>query len=483
MIHPKIQFLEHQTIERIIDEAYQLLTTPGVIFGTDRPLQLLANAGAEVDFSKKLARIPAHLIDKARKTVPSEITIYDLPGTPRLTLGKDNVYYYPASTAMTIWDADTNKLRPSVTPDMVKFIKVVEGLASCDAQSSTLYCHDVPANVADSYRIYLLLKYATKPFVTGAYSVEGQEIEIDLLTTFRGSPKALAEKPFVVMTACPSPPLKWTFTADNVIRCAEAMIPMGIGPMPLTGGTGPATLIGTIVQHTAEAFSGLVLSQLAKPEAPNLWMSPTSIFDMREGTTPLGAIETHMVSCGINEVGKYLNIPTLNYLGISDSKMVDAQYAMEATAGILLAMLSRSNLNGSMGMINFESAQSFEGLVISHEVVGMAQRLAKGIDDSMPSLGLEIIRKVGHNGNFLETDHTLYWFKKELYFPDIIDRHTEDAWRKLGAKDMLQRARERVEELESMYTQSTLPDGIVQEIDSIMQNASAKYGMQKLPQL
>ena len=82
MIQPRIQFLERRTIERVIDEAYQLLSDPGVIFDTDRPLRLLADAGAEVDFGKRLARIPARLIDEARKTVPSEIVLYDLAGDP-----------------------------------------------------------------------------------------------------------------------------------------------------------------------------------------------------------------------------------------------------------------------------------------------------------------------------------------------------------------------------------------------------------------
>ena len=483
MLYPRVQFLELPTIERILDEAYQLLRDPGVIFATERPLRLLAETGADVDLPRKLVRFPAGLIDQARATTPSEITLYDSHGSARLRLHGDEVYYYPASTAMSIWDADANRLRSPMTPDLVKFIKVAEGLPYCHAQSSTFFCNDVPRQVADSYRIYLLLKLANKPFVTGAYSVEGQQVEIDLLEAVRGGADALAEKPLAVMTACPSPPLKWSLTAEFVIMSAEAMLPMAIGPMPLAGANGPVTLIGTIVQYAAESLSGLVLAQAARPGAPIFWMSPTAIFDMKNGTTPLGAIETHMIACGINEVGKYLNLPTVNYLGISDAKTVDAQFAMESTAGILLALLSRSNLHGGLGMLNFESAQSLEGLVISHEAAGMAHRLGRGIDDSMTSLGLDIIREVGHSGNFLETEHTLEWFRKEFYFPGIIDRRPADAWLADGAKDMLQRARERVDELLARYEPSPLPAGIEQEINAIMLRAATRHGMNRLPRL
>ena len=481
MISPRIQLLERRTIERVIDEAYQLLMDPGVRFDTEPPLRLLAEAGADVDFNDEVARFPAQLIDEARKTPPSEIVLYDLLGEPRLTVGGDHFYFYPTSTAMSVWDPDANTLRPATTADMVKFIKVAEGLPHCDALSSTFFCRDVPPEVADSYRIYLLLRHATKPFVTGAFSVEGQQVEFDLLSAFRGGTQALAQKPLAVMTACPSPVLKWSLTAEFVIMCAEAMVPMGIGSMPLAGGNGPATLIGSLVQHTAENLSGLVLSQVANPGAPVLWMNPTGIFDMRYGTALLGAVETHMIVCGANEVGKYLNLPTLNYLGVSDSKMVDSQYAMETTQGIMMAALSRSNLNGSLGMLNFESAQSFEGLVISHDAAGMVRRLVRGIDDRMDSLGVDIIREVGFDGRFLATAHTHEWFRKEFYFPGVVDRRTERAWSKAGCKRMVDRARENVAELVEKHEPHALPEGLGEELDAIMQCAAANYGLERLP--
>jgi trimethylamine--corrinoid protein Co-methyltransferase len=481
MISPRIQVLEQRTIERVLDEAYQLLADPGVMFDTEGPLHLLAEAGADVDLARQVARIPAWLIDQARRTPPPEIVLYDLSGQPRLTLGGDNFYFYPTSTAMKVWDPTTNVLRPPRTPDMIKFIQVGEGLPHCDALSSTFFCEDIPPEVADSYRIYLLLKYATKPFVTGAFSAEGQQVEFELLRAFRGGAEALAQKPLAVMTACPSPVLKWSLTAEFIPLCARAMVPVAICPMPLACGTGPATLIGSIVQHTAEALSGLVLSQAARPGAPILWMSPTGVLDLRCSTSLSGCIESYLMVCGSNEIGKYLNLPTLNYLGVSDAKTVDGQYVLEATQGIMMAALNRSNLNGSLGMLNFMSAQSFEGLVISHEAAAMARRLVRGIDDSMASLGLDIIRQVGFEGNFLETKHTLQWFRKEFSFPDLVDRQTEEAWKRSGSRSMLDRAREKVDRLVASYEQPVLPDGLDDELDTIMLSAAGKYGVARLP--
>ncbi len=483
MIEPRIQFLEERTIERVIDEAYQLLLDPGVKCSTDQPLKLFAEAGADVDFSKRVARIPARLIDEARKSVPSEVVLYDLPGNPRLSLGGDKVHFHPLSAAMTVWDQQTDQLRPPVTADLVKFIKVAEGLPGVDTLGSIFYCNDVAPEVVDAYRMYVLLKYATKPFITGGFTVEGQRVMNDMARAFRGGPEALGEKPMLVMSAAASATLKWGFTADLLIECSRARIPTLICSMPIGGVAGPMTLIGSIVQDTAEVLSGVVLSQLAQPGAPILWQTGISLFDMQQAAPPYGSIETLMANCGVTEVGKYLGFPTMNTMGLSDSKTVDAQQAIESTAGILLAALCRVNLASGMGMLASMTGHSCESLVISHEAVGMARRLLEGINDKMDSFGLELIRQVGHEGNFLETEHTAQWFKKESYFSMLMDRQSEGSWRALGAKDMLARAREKVEELVASYKQPELPQDVAEEIDAIMGQYAAKYGMEELPSL
>ena len=99
--------------------------------------------------------------------------------------------------------------------------------------------------------------------------------------------------------------------------------------MPLTGFVSPVTLVGSVVQHAAETLSGVVLSQLAAPGAPMLWGGSPAVFDIRYETTPMGAIETMMIDCGCNEVGKYLGLPTQAYISLSDAKLLDAQAGME----------------------------------------------------------------------------------------------------------------------------------------------------------
>jgi trimethylamine--corrinoid protein Co-methyltransferase len=161
----------------------------------------------------------------------------------------------------------------------------------------------------------------------------------DMLVAAVGSEKSLEEKPIAVFDACPSPPLKWSdITCQNLTDCAKYNIPAQLISMPLVGATAPVTLAGAVVQHTAECLSGVTINQLANPGAPIVWGGSPATFDMRKGTTPMGAIGTWMINCAYVQVGKELGMPTDSYLGMSDAKVVDAQCGLESSSAFTAAL-------------------------------------------------------------------------------------------------------------------------------------------------
>jgi len=485
MLRPKLELLNRETIERIAAEAYELLWDPGVRIHSDEALGLLADAGATVDFEARVAQIPAELARQAVESAPSSFYLYAASGEPVVHYGDDDVQFDPGSAAIHILDHGAVRSRPPVTGDFVRYIKLAEVLPELDAVSTALVCADVPESIADLYRLYLVLRYAVKPVVTGAFAVETWSVMHDLLVAVAGSAETLAEKPLAVFDVCPSPPLLWSeITCQNLIDCARARVPAELVSMPLAGATGPATLVGSVVQHAAESLSGLTIHQLARAGSPIVWGGSPAAFDMRTGTTPMGAIETLMIDCAYAQVGKYLDLPTHAYMGMSDAKIVDGQAGLESGIGTIMAALAGVNMVSGAGMMDFESCFSLEKLVVDHEIIGMARRLVRGIDCSEDPLATAIIQQVGHKGNFLATKHTLGWFQKELFMPSaVIDRDTRQAWEEKGAKDATQRAHERVEELIGTYEPRELPPEVINELEDITLQAAKAAGLDKLPPL
>jgi len=482
---PTLQFLSAETVQRVIDEALQLLEEPGVRVHSVRALALLGEHGARVDPQARVARIPPDLARRAAATAPRSFYLHNADGRPVVHYGDDDVHFDPGSAAIEIVDYDARTSRPPVTADLVRVVKLTEALPAYDAVSTSLVCSDVPERIGDLYRLYLVLRYARKPVVTGAFAVDTWHVMKDMLVAVAGSEAALAEKPIAVFDVCPSPPLLWSeITCENLMDCARYRIPAELVSMPLTGATGPATLLGAVVQHAAESLSGVVIHQLTNPGAPIVWGGSPAAFDMRAGTTPMGAIETMMIDCSYAQVGKALGLPTHAYMGLSDTKIVDVQAGFETGISAVLGALAGINMISGPGMLDFESGFSLEKLVIDAEIVGMARRAVAGMIERETPLAVDLIRQVGHAGNFLAHPHTRQWFRRELFIPSaVVDRDFRRTWEEKGATDAVARAHARVDELIAACPPKELPGEVADELEALTLRAAQAAGLVRLPAL
>ena len=482
---PRLTVLAPELAAQIIDEGFALLQNPGVRVHNEEALRLLAEAGALVDFQSQIVCISEELVRRALKTVPTEFFLYDLLGNPVVHYGGDDIHFDPGSAGITVLDSQTGLQRTPVTADFVKFVKLVERLPQMDAQSTAFVCQDVTEEIGDLYRLYLALIYMRKPIITGAFRKDTWWVMKDLLVSVAGGEAELAQRPIAVFDVCPSPPLLWSdLTCQNMIDCARSGIPAQLVSMPLAGATAPVTLAASVVQHTAESLSGIVIHQLARAGAPIVWGGSPAAFDMRQGTTPMGAAETWLIDAAYVETGKRLGLPTHAYMGMSDSKLVDAQCGLESMGGALMAALAGVNMVSGAGMMDFETCQSFEKLVIDAEIIGLSRRVVAGIQAREDPIALTIMRQMGHRGDYLTQAHTHKWFRKELSFPsEVIDRGSLDAWQKEGAKSTFERASDRVEKIVKTYEGSPLSSSLREELRAITLSAAKKFGMEELPPL
>ena len=390
-MRPVIKFLSDELIQRIISEANDILCKLGVEIHNETVLSMLSDYGCSVDMEKSHAVLTNEIIEKSLKAAPASFGLYDINGKQTHDFSGDNVYFTPGSTALHILDSQARKMRKAVTADYVNFVKVAEQLDNIASTSTALISTDVPEEISDSYRLYLNLLYGSKPVVTGTFTIESFEVMKDFQLAVRSTPEALKEKPLTIFSCCPTSPLKWSrVTSQNLLDCAKYFIPVEFIAMPLSGFMAPVTLTGTLIQHTAETLSGIVISQTANPGTPVLYGGSPAIFDVRHETTPMGAIETMMTDCAYNEIGKFLNLPTQAYIALSDSKELDAQAGLESGIGAVLAGLSGINNISGPGMLDFESCLSLEKLVLDNEICGMTYRLIAGIEpkEDFPAVGL-----------------------------------------------------------------------------------------------
>jgi len=483
-LRPKLEFLSKEFIQKILGEAFEILEKQGVFVENKEAMELLKEAGMRVDEKAHRVHITTKLVEDSLASTPPEIKLYDRTGKKEFIVGEDHVHYDPGSAAITIFDHKTSEERKPVSEDLVRFHRLIDCLQHFHFQSTGIVSRDVPDLISDSYRLFLGLQFSAKPVVTGTFRVEGFKPMYEMLVAVRGSERDLEEKPLAIFDACPSPPLKWSnLTAQSLIDCARAGIPSELVSMGMTGATSLVTLAGTLVQHVVENFSGIVIAQLARKGAPVIFGGSPASFDMRKGTTPMGAIETMMIDSAYTQIGKFLNLPTHAYMGLSDSKINDSQAGFETGIGAVLAALSGVNVVSGPGMMNFESCQSLEKLVVDNEICGMAYRLIEGISQRDEPLAKNLFEGFTPETQFLSMPHTRKWYRQEHIFPRLVDRDTYDQWVSLGRKSIADRASDEVERLLRENPPALLDEDTLRELKKIML-ADAQYnGVSSLPEI
>lgn len=471
MPKPILSILTKKDAEELHSHAIELLSTVGIAFEDWDVAKILIDHGCLVKDRRIL--IPEELVKESLRSVPKKFDLYDRDGKYIATLGEGAKIFNPGSAAIRILDYGARVSRPSTIEDLKKLVLVVDYLENIEAQSTALVPDDIPIPIRDIVRLYPILKYSRKPIITGTFTVENLSLMLEMLKIVR---EDAWRRPFAIFDVCPTPPLSWSrITSRNLIDLAKSMVPAEIISMPGLGATAPATIAGAIVIHHAEVFSGIVLSQVVSKGAPIIYGGSPTLTEPRYGLDRIVAPEAILISLGYRDMARYLDLPSHGYMGLSDNKLIDYQGGAETAYSALISVLASFDIISGPGMLENETTQSLEKLVIDNEICGIVKKVAKGFDVGVEEYAIEVIRDVvlTKDRNFLRHPHTRKYIRREVLIPKIWDVLPRSQW--LG-KDIYEVAHEAVNKILKEYTPPMLPIDILKELDEFYTNLFRKIG-------
>jgi trimethylamine--corrinoid protein Co-methyltransferase len=101
-------------------------------------------------------------------------------------------------------------------------------------------------------------------------------------------------------------------------------------------------------------------------------------------------------------------------------------------------------------------------LVIDDELIDIINRGREGIKVNENTLAIEQIKRVALEGkNYLMLKHTAKNTRKEIFVPKLADRDRRGIWKRNGSKDIIQKARERV----NLILENQKGPGIPKDVD------------------
>jgi trimethylamine---corrinoid protein Co-methyltransferase len=474
MIHPSIienrsvffRALSDDQVWAIKRTALEILEKIGAKILHAGAVEMLKKAGAVVKGER--VKIPQHIVAACLQTAPKGFTIYDRQGRRAMEVESRKSYYGSSTASPNTKDAYTGEIHPTRVEDIAIGARVTDALAHIDYAMPMGSCQDVESITADVHEFFAVVSNTTKPIVFIGYSPQGFEMVYEMAAEVVGGLDNLKERPFLI--AYPEPISPLVFPAEVVDRmfiAADLGMPQIPGPAVRLGATGPMTLAGTVAQVIAEGLLCLTIVQLRKPGAPCFLSGNVSTLDMSTGTGGGQAPEVSLGFAAQAQVAQSWGLPTWGLAGSTVAKTLDAQAGIEAAFSILAQGLAGLNLIHDVGYMDNAMVCSTEMLVMGDEIIGMAKRFVGGIEVNTETLALEVIESVGPGGHFLQEEHTLRHFRKELWVPKLITRLPYNTWQEHGSKSMAQRVHERVREILEAHRPTPLSDEIYGRLEQM----------------
>jgi trimethylamine--corrinoid protein Co-methyltransferase len=165
--------LEPSLVSQIVDEAMSILAKTGVLVENQHAFNRLVEMGLDGNRANHRITFPRKRIEDALTSTPSSITLYDRDGNPSAVLQGDRTHFVPASSALRILDRKTQEIREGNSKDFVDYVKIADGLQNIDYLSTAFIPRDVPQDIADAWRLYMVLSFSKRPVVSGAFTHYG----------------------------------------------------------------------------------------------------------------------------------------------------------------------------------------------------------------------------------------------------------------------------------------------------------------------
>ena len=465
-------------VETIHRQALRLLEEIGMDIWSEEALDVLTEAGADVDRGNRRVRFDRNLIEENVARAPAEFTMYARNPKRNLRFGTDFINFGCIGTPAYCADIDDGR-RPGTYDDLCKFVRVIHQLnivhfiAAYPVEPQDL---PVPVRHLEAYRAYITLTDK----IWRAASIGRQPVEdaIDMLSISRGVDRdQLAKEPGLFANINVNSPLRFDGPLlDALIGMARGGQVVLVSPFTMAGATAPVTLAGTLAQQHAEALSGIALAQIVRPGCPVIYGSFTTNVDMRTGAPAFGTPEMVKMTIAGGQLARRQKLPYRSS-NATASNAVDAQAAYESEMSLWASVLGHASMvHHAAGWLEGGLTGSFEKMIIDAEMLQMMAEFLCPIEVDEETLAFEAIAEVGPGGHFFGAQHTLERYETAFYEPLVSDWRNFEAWAEDGGLTATQRANGIWKGLLDDYEPPEIDVGVIEALKAFVDKRKEQIG-------
>jgi trimethylamine--corrinoid protein Co-methyltransferase len=458
------ELLTQEQVERIHEAALEILQEVGLKVRYEPAREVFAKHGCSVEGER--VKLPRDVVEKYRKMAPPKFTFHGRDPKFDKTIPDDSPVIVTASSAPDIIDPVTGKERRAESGDIARIAHLIHELPGYDMFSISTLADDAPKDQFTISRLYPALKYCLKPIRATTTDHKDTLAMMEMAYIVAGGEEAYKEHPFLTHHYCPtvSPLTMDVLSTENVMYFAGEGLPVYPTIVPNAGLTSPMSMAGTLVQGNAEYLATCALMQMVKEGTPTIYATLATVADMRSGAYTSGAIECGMLHMAFAQIARFYNVPCGGYIGLTNSKLNDAQSGYETGMSGMGGLVSGMDMFNIGGLIDALKTFDFAKAVIDDEIAQMLKRAKRGISFTDEDLAVDLIKEIGPGGSYIVAKHTISRMKTEAVMTKIADRDARTIWEKKGALDIHARAMNKVKEIMAKNTDPLIPPEVEEKL-------------------
>ena len=116
----------------------------------------------------------------------------------------------------------------------------------------------------------------------------------------------------------------------------------------------------------------------------------------------------------------------------------------------------------------------YDSLTMVNDIAGFARRIQQGIRFDADTTDLNILKEVGHGGEYITATPTFMNCRKEIWYPELHDRYNNGIWINSGAKDLRTRIHEKTRAILAEETPERIPADVKAKFAEILERANAR---------
>ena len=471
-----VRVLSENDCAQVHERSLRLLQNTGVQVLSERARTILARVGAQVERAGDRVRFPRGLIESALQVAPTQFALGARRPDMSLPMNAGQCWLCADGGAVSVFDTGTLDLRPGTFDDWLAATRLIDAL-----EDISIYWNMIEGAFSESPSGFVdywmqLLRNCSKHIQDSVESEPKAHLLLEILGIGFGGRQSVRERRPFSYLLCPMSPLvidrQYT---EAYLETVEWRLPVAIMPMPLMGGTAPASLISTVLVANADFLATLCLVQAASPGSPVIYAAVPSAVEPHTWKYLGGGVENSLLSAAAAEMGRYYGLPVEIGAGGTDHCAPGSQASYERGVNWVMPTLAWPDILVGSGLLGGSTILSLEQLMIDVELFRRCRHLRSGVSTADEYWLEDLVKAQGPGGSFIGQKSTVGAIREGRFYLSKVGFHdTFEMWEAAGKPGINEEIRNTIQETLKKHQSMPLERAAEKELEALRLRAGER---------